>query len=567
MTGAPTGSAASYDAVVVGAGPNGLVAANYLLDAGWSVLVLEAQPTVGGAVRHDSELHPDFVHDTFSAFYPLAAASRTIQSFGLEDYGLEWVHAPAVLANPVHDDQWAVLHRDREITARLVDEQHGGDGEAWLDLCATWDAIGDDVVRALLTPFPPVRAGLGALARLPRAGGLSFVKEMLTPVTDVGRIRFGGEAPRILLAGNAGHADIPLDASGSALMGILLTMLGQTVGYPVPRGGAGRLTQALASRVEALGGEIVCDAEVLSIDVRDRRAVGVRTAERRYGARHAVLADVIASNLFGGLVSPDDLPARIARGMRSFQLDPGTVKVDWVLDGPVPWRTQPPYGAGTVHIADSVAQMSEALAQVTAGAVPADPFLLVGQMTTTDPTRSPEGTESLWAYTHVPHHSLFDAGDGGIRGEWDSDDRERFADRMQARIAKYAPDLDSRIVGRRVLGPREMEARDANLVGGALNGGTANLQQQLVFRPVAGLGRAETGIGGLYLASASAHPGGGVHGAPGMNAARAALLHHRAPRALAGGALTAALTAGAVGLSRRRGPQRGASAVAAPRRS
>ena len=547
----------SYDAVVVGAGPNGLVAANYLLDAGWSVLVLEAQPTVGGAVRHDSELHPDFVHDTFSAFYPLAAASATIQSFGLEDYGLEWVHAPAVLANPVHHDQWAVLHRDRELTARLMEEQHPGDGEAWLDLCATWDHIGNEIVRALLMPFPPLRAGLGAAVRLPRVGGLSFVKEMLTPVTDVGRTRFGGEAPRILLAGNAGHADIPLDASGSAVMGILLTMLGQTVGYPVPQGGAGRLTQALAARVEALGGEILCDAEVVGIDVRDKRAVGVRTADRRFGARHAVLADVVASSLFGGLVRPDDLPARVAKGMRSFQLDPGTVKVDWALDGPVPWRAPPPYGAGTVHIADSVSQMSQALAQVTAGAVPADPFLLVGQMTTADPTRSPAGTESLWAYTHVPQRTAFDAGDGGVKGDWDADDCERFADRMQARIASYAPDLESRIIGRRVLGPREMQARDANLVGGALNGGTANLHQQLVFRPVPGLGRAETGIGGLYLASASAHPGGGVHGAPGMNAARAALAHRRAPRALAGGAAVAALTAGAAVVSRSPYPRRG----------
>jgi phytoene dehydrogenase-like protein len=246
----------------------------------------------------------------------------------------------------------------------------------------------------------------------------------------------------------------------------------------------------------------------------------------------AVLADVVASKLFGGLVAPEDLPPRLARDMRSFQLDPGTIKVDWALDGPVPWAVEPPYAAGTVHIADSTTQMSEALAQVTAGAVPRDPFLLTGQMTTTDPTRSPAGTESLWAYTHVPQQAAYDAGEGGIRGVWDRDDCERFADRMQARLTERAPDFESRILARRVLGPREMEARDANLVGGALNGGTANLHQQLVFRPVPGLGRAETGIGGLYLASASAHPGGGVHGAPGMNAARAALAHERVRRVL-----------------------------------
>jgi phytoene dehydrogenase-like protein len=213
--------------------------------------------------------------------------------------------------------------------------------------------------------------------------------------------------------------------------------------------------------------------------------------------------------------------------MRRFQLDPSTVKVDWALDGSVPWAAPPPYAAGTVHIADSVDQMAEALGQVAAHAIPAKPFMLTGQMTTADPTRSPVGTEALWAYTHVPQRALRDAGPGDVRGVWDKDDLERFADRMQARMEALAPGFGSRVTARRVLGPREMEARDANLVGGAINGGTAQLHQQLVFRPVPGLGRAETAVRGLYLGSASAHPGGGVHGAPGMNAARAAVAHAR----------------------------------------
>jgi phytoene dehydrogenase-like protein len=522
-----------YDAVVVGAGPNGLVAANHLVDAGWSVLVLEAQPDVGGAVRSDTSVHPDFVHDTFSAFYPLAAASPNIKAFGLERYGLRWVHAPAVLANPIDGGaHWAVLHRDRNVTAGLMEELQPGDGEAWLDLCAEWDTIGGDIVDALLTPFPPVRAGARALARLRKVGGLRFVQELLGPVTDFGKVRFRGESPRVLLAGNAGHADIPLDAAGSAVMGVLLAMLGQTEGFPVPEGGAGQLTQALAARLRSLGGDIRCSAEVVAIEVDRGRASAVRTRDDRYTARRAVLADVVASNLYGRILAPGDVPPKVARGMRNFRLDPGTIKVDWALDGPVPWATPSPYGAGTVHIADSTVQMSEALAQVTAGAIPAEPFLLTGQMTTTDPTRSPEGTESLWAYTHVPHEAAYDAGDQGIRGVWDEDDCQRFADRMQARMVKYAPDFESRILARRVLGPREMESLDANLVGGSLNGGTANLNQQLVFRPVPGMGRAETGVPGLYLASASAHPGGGVHGAPGMNAARAALGHERVRSAL-----------------------------------
>lgn len=515
-----------HDAVVVGSGPNGLVAANLLAERGWSVLVLEAQPTPGGAVASAEDVHPGFVHDTFSSFYPLAAASPTIRSLGLEEHGLRWRHAPAVLGHPFPDGSWALLHRDREVTARLADAAHPGDGETWLELCAQWDAVGEHLVGALLAPFPPVRPALGLLARLRRAGGLSFVQTLLTPAAPLAG-RFGGPGPAALLAGNAGHADIPLDAPGSGLMALLMTMLGQSVGFPVPEGGAGELAAALTRRYAAHGGELRCGAEVIGIDVEGGRAVGVRTATERFRARRAVVADVAAPHLYGGLLATGDVPRRVARGMRRYEQDPGTVKVDWALDGPIPWLTEPAYAPGTVHVADSVGQMQEALGQVWSGAVPAAPFLLAGQMSTTDPTRSPAGTESFWAYTHVPQRTRTDAGDGSIRGTWDADDRERFADRMQARVERLAPGFGSRIVARRVLGPRELEARDANLIGGAVGGGTAQLHQELVFRPVPGLGRAETGVPGLYLGSASAHPGGGVHGAAGSNAARAAVLHDR----------------------------------------
>jgi phytoene dehydrogenase-like protein len=522
---------AAYDAVVIGAGPNGLVAANHLLDRGWSVLVLEAQETVGGAVRSSEDVAPGYVHDTFSAFYPLAAASRSIQGFGLEDHGLRWVHAPAPVGHIPKDAPWAVLHRDREVTARLFDEQHPGDGEEWLALCSEWDRIGDHVVNALISPFPPVRSGLAALARLPSVGGLDFIRTALSPAVELGRTRFGGSSPRLLLAGNAAHADIPLDAAGSGFMGLLLVMLAQTVGFPVPEGGAGRLTQALAHRAESMGGEIRCSSPVTSIEVESGRATAVRTGSgERFTARHAVIANVVAPRLYGELLREEDVPTRTAKAMRKFQLDPSTVKVDWALDSPVPWATPPPYDPGTVHVADSVDQMSEALSQVAARAIPARPFMLTGQMTKADPTRSPAGTESMWAYTHVPQDATRDAGDGGIRGTWDHDDVERFADRMQDRMEEAAPGFTSRIVARRVLGPREMEAKDANLMGGAVNGGTSQLHQELIFRPIPGLGRAETQIKGLYLGSASAHPGGGVHGAPGMNAARAAVLHRRVGR-------------------------------------
>ena len=521
----------TYDAIVVGAGPNGLVAANKLMDAGWSVLLLEAQPDVGGAVRSARDVHPDYVHDTFSSFYPLAAASPAIQRLRLEEHGLAWSHAPAVLGHPLPDGSWALQHRDRQVTAALLDERQTGDGAAWLELCDLWDRAGDHLVGGLVSPFPPVKSGAALLAALPRVGGLGFVKLLLTPAAELGRSRFGGEGPRLLLAGNAGHADIPLDAPGSGLMALLLTMLGQTVGFPVPVGGASELTAAMARRFEAGGGEIRCDAEVAGIDVDGGRARGVRLADgERIRAARAVIADVVAPQLYGGLVAAEHLPPRIVRGMRSFQLDPSTIKVDWALDGPVPWAQPPAYAPGTFHVSDSVEEMSEAFSQIAARAIPANPFLLCGQMTTSDPSRSPVGTEALWAYTHMPQHSVRDAGEDGIRGVWDHDDCERMADRMQARLERLAPGFGSRVVARRILGPRELEARNQSLVGGAINGGTAQLHQELVFRPVPGLGRAETGIGGLYLGSSSAHPGGGVHGAAGNNAARAAIAHARLGR-------------------------------------
>ncbi|NYE36773.1 phytoene dehydrogenase-like protein [Nocardioides cavernae] len=522
----------THSAVVVGAGPNGLVAANVLADAGWEVAVLEAQATPGGAVRSDREVHPDFVHDTFSAFYPLAVASSAIASLRLEDHGLVWEHAPAVLGHPFGDGQWAVLHRDRAATAAGLDALRPGDGDAWLDLCATWDRIGPSLVDGLTTPFPPVRAGARLLPALARAGGLDTVRRLATPVASLGRELFSGEAGGLLLSGNAGHADFPLASPGSGVFGVLMTMLGQTVGFPVPRGGAQSLTDALVARCRSRGVEVVTDAEVTEVQVHHGRVQGVRTRDGRAYASGTVLADVSAAHLFGRLVAQEHLPARVVRGMRDFELDPGTVKVDWALSGPVPWTNRPDLAPGTVHVADSVEQMTQTLSQVSSGVVPDRPFLLTGQMTTSDPTRSPAGTESFWAYTHVPQPGMTRADAAGeVTGAWDRDDTERFADRMQARIEERAPGFGSLVLERRVLGPHELEARNANLIGGAVNGGTSQLHQELVFRPVPAMrGRAATGVPGLFLASASAHPGGGVHGSAGANAARAAIWQQRTRR-------------------------------------
>lgn len=519
------------DAVVIGSGPNGLVAATLLADAGWDVLVVEEQDHVGGAVASAADVHPGHVHDTFSSFYPLAAASPVLSRLGLEDHGLRWSRSPAVVGTPFSDGAWALLHADVEATAADLDRDHPGDGAAWLELCRIWRRLDPHLVGALVTPFPPLRHGLGALTRVTPRGGLELLRALLAPARTLAEDTFGGRAGRMLLGGNAAHTDIPVDATGSGFMGWLLAMLGQHVGYPVPVGGAGALSEALAGRLRAAGGTIWLGARVERVDVAAGRATGVRTTDgRRVAARRAVLADVAAPALYGGLVGWDVLPTRLRRQMRRFVWDPGTVKVDWALDSAVPWLSPPAAAPGTVHVAESFDELALAGAQIASGAVPAAPFLLVGQMATSDATRAPAGQESVWAYTHVPHDVRADAGDGGVRGTWDRDDLERMADRMQARLERYAPGFAEHVLARRVLGPREMERRDANLHGGALNGGTAGLHQQLVLRPVPGLGRAETPVAGLYLASASAHPGGGVHGACGSNAARAALAHDRLRR-------------------------------------
>jgi phytoene dehydrogenase-like protein len=524
------------DAVVIGSGPNGLVAANLLADAGWDVVVLESQPIVGGAVRSDSSVAEGYVHDLFSSFYPLAAASPTIRALGLERHGLEWVHGPSVAGTPFADGTWAILHRDRQETAAGLDALTPGDGDAWLAMCDRWDRIGEEVMGALLSPFPPVRSGLGALAKLPAVGGLSFIQTMLMPARRLADRYFRGNAPKMLLAGNATHADISMDAPGSGLMGWLLVMLGQQLGFPVPEGGAGMLSQAMARRFESLGGQIRTSTRAAEVLVKDGRAVGVRTQHGDVIAvGHAVVADVAAPSLYGDLVRWSDLPASLRAKMAHFQWDPGTVKVDWALNSPVPWSNLPTKPPGTVHLAESVDELSRWQQQVRSGEIPTRPFLLVGQMATADPARAPQGGEAVWAYTHVPQETHADGADAGIRGVWDHDDAERMADRMQRRIEEYAPGFGDHVVARRVLGPRDIEERDENLVNGALNGGTSELHQQLVFRPVPGLGRAETPVKGLYLGSASAHPGGGVHGACGSNAARAALAHARVRRLVSTG--------------------------------
>jgi phytoene dehydrogenase-like protein len=503
----------TVDAVVVGAGPNGLVAANALVDAGWDVLVLEAQDSVGGAVRTAEVAAPGFRTDLFSAFYPLAAGSPVIRDLHLEDHGLAWSRAPSVLSHVLDDGRAAVLHAAPEDTAAGLEESGPGDGEAWLRMFAGWQRVRDPLLDALFSPLPAAGPALRLLRRLGVGGALDLGRLAVLPVRRLADETFHGEGGGLLLTGNAMHSDVPPDAAGSGLFGWLLAMLGQDVGFPVPVGGAGSLAEALAARVRAGGGEIVTGTRVERVLVGRGQAVGVRTADGELvRARRAVLADVTAPALYRDLVGAEHLPPRLVRDLDRFQWDHPTFKVNWALDRPLPWAAEGPRGSGTVHLGVDRRGFVDVAAALSKGEVPEAPFLVLGQMTTSDPTRSPRGTESAWAYSHVPH---------GV--EWTADAVADQARRMEDALDRVAPGFRDSVVGRSVQSPADLEAADANLVGGAVNGGTSAVHQELVFRPTSGLGRPETPVKGLYLASASAHPGGGVHGACGWNAARVAL--------------------------------------------
>jgi phytoene dehydrogenase-like protein len=503
----------TVDAIVIGAGPNGLVAANLLAQAGWEVLVIEAADEPGGAVRTADLAAPGFRADRCSAFYPLAAVSPVIAGLGLQEHGLRWRRAPDVLAHVLSDDRCALLSQDLDRTAASLESFADGDGDAWRTEFALWRRLREPLVDAMLRPFPPVRAAAALLRTLGPGDALRFARLAVMPARRLVDDRFAGDGARVLVAGNAEHSGLGPDQAGSALFGWLLSMVGQDAGFPVPEGGAGNLTAALVARLESHGGRIDCRRPAAKILHARGTAVGVRDGEGTpIRARRAVLADVTAPHLYRDLVGAEHLPARLLADLDAFEWDPATFKVDWALDGPVPWRAAAAATAGTVHLGADLDDLSMGSARTATGREPKKPFLLMGQMTTTDPTRSPRGTETLWAYTRLPR---------GL--EWTPDLTRRRADRIEEVIERHAPGFRGRVIGRALSGPPELEGLDRNLDEGAINAGSAAVHQQLVFRPVPGASRADTVLDRLYLAGASAHPGGAVHGAPGANAARAAL--------------------------------------------
>ncbi|TDD30462.1 NAD(P)/FAD-dependent oxidoreductase [Kribbella turkmenica] len=503
----------SVDAVVIGSGPNGLVSAIGLADAGWDVLVLEAAEAFGGAVR--STESDGWISDRFSSNYPLGVASPVLRALELDKHGLRWSYAPLPLVHLMDPNGGSVaVHPDPESTAKSIGADHPGDGDAWLRLYQQYVEIREPLLKALLTTWPPVVPGIKLARKLGSVGELlRFARFMAMPMHRMGQELFAGSRGPALLAGNSLHADVPLSGSVSGTMGWLLVMLAQDVGYPVVTGGSSGLATALVRRAERAGALLVPSTPVTAIELSGGRVTGVRTASgETVVVKRSVIADVSAPALYDQLLPSATIPAGLRRDLdERFQWDYPTVKVNFRLSGRVPWRSEEARSAGVVHLAGTADDLIHLSADLDTGRLPSQPFLLIGQTTTSDPSRSPEGTEALWAYSHLP------------RGVGDDESAVKLAHRMERAIERYAPGFSDLVIDRDVQRPSELESGNAALSLGAVGGGTMQLQQQLVFRPTIGLGSPRTFVSGLYLGSSAIHPGGGVHGACGHLAARTAL--------------------------------------------
>ena len=491
------------DVVVIGAGPNGLTAAATLARAGLRVLALEAQAQPGGAVRTAELTEPGFRHDVGAAFLDWAPVSPGLRALDVAGAGFRFASAPIDSAHLAPDGSCGILARDE---ARMRREM-GADGGALAGLWA-WrrdlgDRFGEVALGALPLLGPALSAGPLTMARL----GLS----MLQSPAAWSR-RFSTPAAQRIVPQLALHADTGPDDAGGAAIGLGLALSAFDPGCIVPLGGAGELTAAIGRRLTEAGGELRCSTRAEKILVRGGAVAAVRAGGEEIPCR-AVLADTTPWALCGRLVDEAALPPLLVDGVRAFAHGWGTFKVDWSLDGPVPWSSPLAREAAVVHLCGDLPELRAFTAQVRAGELPEHPYCLVGQQSLFDPSRAPPGKHTLWVYTHVPP---------ALPGGWESA-RERFADRLADEIERHAPGFRALVRQRAISAPPDLEAMDENLVGGDLGGGTAKLRGQLFFRPAFPYFRYRMGVRGLYLCSASTHPGGGAHGACGYNAARLAI--------------------------------------------
>jgi phytoene dehydrogenase-like protein len=466
-----------YDAVVVGSGPNGLVGAVALAQAGWTVLVLEAADMIGGGTRTEELTLPGFRHDVCSSVHPLAVASPAFRSLGLESEGLQWAHPDLPLAHPLDDEPVALLDRDLSRTA----EGLGRDGARWRRLFGPRVRAGDGLVDTLLQPFdlPPHAPVAGA--RFGAAG--------VWPATTVARLRLRTDRARAMFAGLAAHSILDLHSLVTAGYGLMLGMLAHEVGWPVAVGGSSAISDALVTRLRRHGGEVVTGQRV--------------TEWSELPPARAVLFD-LAPVAFADIAG-DRLPARYAAKLRDYRMGTGVFKVDWALDGPVPWRDPDVGRAATVHLGGRLEEVAAAERLVARGSHPDRPFVLFVQASVADASRAPEGKQTGWAYCHVPNGSTVD-----------------MTQVIEDQVERFAPGFRDRVLARHVMGPAALEAHNANLIGGDIGGGAADLRQ-FVARPVLSPRPWVTPLDGAYLCSSSTPPGGGVHGMGGWVAARHAL--------------------------------------------
>jgi phytoene dehydrogenase-like protein len=419
---------------------------------------------------------PGFVHDVCSAIHPMAVASPFLRQLPLAEHGLEWIHPALPLAHPLDDGRAAVLERSVDLTA----ERLGPDGAAYRRLMDPLVARADILFRELVGPI-----------RLPRHpfAALRFARRALRSGQGLARSWFRTDPARALIAGLAGHAILPLEMMPSAAIGIMLGLAAHAVGWPLPRGGSQRIADALASYVRSLGGEIETGRRVRSIDELPRS--------------RAVLLDITPRQVLA--LAGNCLPARYRRKLARYRYGMGVFKVDWALSGPIPWRDQDCRRAGTLHLGGTLDEIAASERLTWSGGHPERPFVLLAQPTQFDPTRAPAGKHVGWAYCHVPNGSTFD-----------------MTQRIEAQVERFAPGFRDLILARHVMNTAEMQRRNANYIGGDINGGVADLCQ-LFARPVASLNPYATPNPRLFICSSSTPPGGGVHGLCGYFAARAAL--------------------------------------------
>ncbi|MEO6653282.1 MAG: NAD(P)/FAD-dependent oxidoreductase [Ilumatobacteraceae bacterium] len=465
---------AELDAVVVGAGPNGLVAAITLAQEGRRVLVVEANARPGGGARSEALMRPDVLHDVCSAIHPLGLASPALRDLPLAEHGLRWIQPDVPVAHPLDDGKVALLHRSIADTAAGL----GDDGASYRRLFEPLVRAGFDLTDGLLAPLTlPPRHPI-ALARY----GIHGIRS----ARAVAGSRFDGDAAQGLFAGLSAHSILSLRTPSTAGYGMMLGLLGHLVGWPMAEGGSQAIADALVSLLESLGGSVECNRRIDSLDALP--------------SADAVLLDLTPRQVVA--ISGDRLPSRYRRALERFRYGPGVCKVDWVLDGPIPWSAPDCARTATVHVGGTLAEITAAEQAVQDGVHPERPFVLVAQPTLFDTHRAPEGVHTAWAYCHVPNGSTFD-----------------MSRRIEAQLERFAPGFRDRITDRHVMLTPAMEAHDANYVGGDIAGGAGDLRQ-FVARPTFGLHPWRTPVDGLWMCSSSTPPGAGVHGMCGYLAAR-----------------------------------------------